>query len=76
MENLNLPENLERLKAKVFEHMKQWQAVPNVQMHRPPADAHMEDANDEGDPDERVSRQAADAHVEHPAEFYGGKAGA
>ena len=38
MENLNLPDNLEKLKQKVFDHIKQWQPAPNVQMHQPPAD--------------------------------------
>ena len=70
MENLNLPENLEKLKTKVFEHIKQWQPVPNVQMHQPPPDMVMDEHNDDADPDERVSRQQADASVEHPAEFY------
>ena len=32
MENLNLPDNLDKLKQKVFDHIKQWQPAPNVQM--------------------------------------------
>ena len=59
MENLNLPENLEKLKHKIFEHMKSWTPAPNVQMHVPPADfpdasehaAHvlLVDGHDDGD---------------------------
>jgi hypothetical protein len=76
MENLNLPENLEKLKQKVFDHIKQWQPAPNVQMHQPPPDAEMADAgDDEGDADKRVSQSQADASVEHPAEFADGKEG-
>ena len=70
MENLNLPDNLEKLKQKVFDHIKQWQPAPNVQMHQPPADAKVADAgDDESDPDKRVSQRQTDAAVEHPAEF-------
>ena len=77
MENLNLQDNLEKLKAKVFEHMKQWAPAPNVQMHQPPPDAGRDDdaEMDDDDADERVSRQQADRNVEHPAEFYSGKPG-
>jgi len=71
MENQNLPETLEKLKAKVFEHMKQWTPVPNVQMAQIPSDFPVGDADEEeDDPDERMGRSAADKHVEHGAEFY------
>ena len=75
MENLNQPDNLAKLTQKIFEHMKQWQAVPNVQMHQPPADFGADDDVEDDAPDERVSRMAADAAVEHPAEFYSGRPG-
>ena len=76
MENLNVPENLEKIKAKVFEHLKQMQPVPNVQMHTAPVSApDKDDDDDDDDPDRRVSRRAADSRTEHPAEFASGKAG-
>ena len=78
MENLNLPDNLEKLKQKVFDHIKQWQPAPNVQMHHPPSDFpdHMDDADEDADdPDQRASQKAQDASVEHPAEFAGYKEG-
>ena len=77
MDNLNLPEHLEKLKTKVFEHMKQWQPAPNVQMAQAPPDANMGDegADDDADPDERVSSRAADQNQEHGAEFYTGRPG-
>jgi histone deacetylase 1/2 len=76
MENLNLPDNLEKLKNKVFEHMRQWEAAPNVQMHHPPPDMPMAEADeDANDPDARVSRGQADSSVEHPAEFMSGRPG-
>jgi hypothetical protein len=58
-----------------MEHMKQWQPVPNVQMHQPPPDMALEDEAEEDDPEERVSKAAADASVDHPAEFMDGRAG-
>jgi histone deacetylase 1/2 len=73
MENLNLPENLEKLKQKVFDHIKQWQPAPNVQMHQPPPDTDLGGVVDEDDPNKRVSQQKADAAVDHPAEFTFGK---
>ena len=81
MENLNLPENLEKLKQKVFDHMKQWNFAPNVQMHQPPADFDLSGAEKPGEDvemaeaDKRVTSAQADASVEHPAEFAGGKPG-
>ena len=80
MENLNLPENLEKLKHKIFEHMKSWTPAPNVQMHAPPPDApdgseRAAAAADNGDPDVRVSKEAADMAVDHPAEFMSGRPG-
>ena len=80
MENLNLPENLEKLKHKIFEHMKSWAPAPNVQMHVPPADfpdasEHAAAAADDANPDVRVPTQASDMHVEHPAEFLPGRPG-
>ncbi|KAL1524402.1 hypothetical protein AB1Y20_019297 [Prymnesium parvum] len=33
MENMNQADTLEKLKGKIFEHMKNWTPVPNVQMH-------------------------------------------
>ena len=40
------------------------------------ADMEMGDAgDDDADPDKRVTQQQADAIVEHPAEFAGGRAG-
>jgi histone deacetylase 1/2 len=75
MENLNQPDNLTKLTAKIMEHMKQWQPVPNVQMHQPPPDMALEDEAEEDDPEERVSKAAADASVDHPAEFMDGRAG-
>ena len=77
MENLNLPENLEKLKQKVFDHMKNWQPAPNVQMHQPPpdfGDGH-DEHDDDADPDERVSKAAADMSVDHPAEHMSGRPG-
>ena len=35
MENLNLPDNLEKLKQKVFDHIKQWQPVRTRDANRP-----------------------------------------
>ena len=78
MENLNLPENLEKLKQRVFEHIKQWQPAPNVQMSAAPPDADFAvkaPNEDAADPDKRLSQQQVDGAVEHPAEFAGGKAG-
>ena len=76
MENLNLPDHLEKLKQKVFDHIKQWQAAPNVQMHQPPADFPDTDANaEEDDPDTRLGQSHVDQAVEHPAEFAGAKPG-
>jgi len=69
MENLNIPENLEKIKAKVFEHLKQLQPAPNVQMHQTPAAAGDDDDEEEDDPERRVSQRAGDAR-EHGAEFY------
>ena len=36
MENMNLPDNLETIKQKVFENLRALQPAPNVQMHHPP----------------------------------------
>lgn len=69
MENLNIPENLEKIKAKVFEHLKQLQPVPNVQMHQAASSAEFDDADDDGDPDRRSTQKQDDANVEHPCEF-------
>uniref|UniRef100_A0A7S3FH22 Histone deacetylase n=1 Tax=Haptolina ericina TaxID=156174 RepID=A0A7S3FH22_9EUKA len=71
MDNLNQPETLEKLKNKVFEHMKNWTPVPNVQMHVTPADAGAS-SDEEDNPDVRASQKAMDARVEHDAEFYSG----
>jgi histone deacetylase 1/2 len=70
MENLNIPENLEKIKAKVFEHLRQMQPAPNVQMHVTPSSANADDEEEE-DPDSRFNQRAADARQEHGAEFYG-----
>ena len=78
MENLNLPDNLEKLKQKVFDHIKQWQPAPNVQMHHPPADFPMGGSSshgDDSDPDKRVSSAAVDSAQEHAAEFTTGRPG-
>ena len=75
MENLNLPENLEKIKTKIFEHLKQLQPAPNVPMHQPPPSQPQGDDDDDDDPDRRVGRRAADSRTEHPAEFIPGKAG-
>lgn len=74
MANENIPENLEKIKTKVFEHLKQLQPAPNVQMHHtaPAAD---DDADDEDDPDRRISQRAADSRTEHAAEFFASRAG-
>ena len=69
MENLNIPENLEKIKSKVFEHLRQLQPVPNVQMHQTAPSAEMHEASDDDDPDRRISQRHADTQVEHPAEF-------
>jgi len=69
MENLNIPENLEKIKTKVFEHLKQLQPVPNVQMHQAASSAEFDDADDDGDPDRRSTQKQDDANVEHPCEF-------
>lgn len=66
MENLNQPDSLSKLTAKIFEHMKQWQPAPNVQLHQPPPDMPADEQDD--DPDERVSKAAADASVDHAAD--------
>jgi len=70
MENLNVPENLEKIKAKVFEHLKQLQAAPNVQMHHTTPAPEQEDNEDEDDPDRRISQRASDARTEHPTDYY------
>ena len=75
MENLNLPENLEKLRQKIFDYMKQWQPAPNVAMHQPPPDARDFSDDKGGNPDKRVSQRQADVAVEHPAEFAVGKPG-
>lgn len=76
MENLNVPENLEKIKQKVFEHLKQMQPAPNVQMHQAPASApDNDDDDDDVDPDSRIGAVAADARREHPAEHYDTKPG-
>ena len=116
MENLNIPENLEKIKcsppahpttplaadgtrrfvasiltfgisfcplgcgrfveayssvprAKVFEHLKQLQPAPNVQMHQTPAAAGDDDDDGDDDPERRVNQRTGDAR-EHGAEFY------
>ena len=74
-ENLNLPDNLEKLKQKVFDHIKQWQPAPNVQMRQAPVDFPTVGQDAEADPDVRVSKAAADASVEHAAEFMSGHQG-
>ena len=76
MENLNIPENLEKIKSKVFEHLRQLQPAPNVTMPAapPPAAADEED-EDEDDPDVRVSQRGGDERQEHGAEFYSGRPG-
>jgi len=66
MENLNQPDTLEKLKTKVFEHMKNWAPVPNVQMHVTPADAGVSD-DEEDDPDERMAQKTRDGIVESSA---------
>jgi hypothetical protein len=74
MDNLNQPETLEKLKNKVFEHMKNWTPVPNVQMHVTPADAGAS-SDEEDDPDVRASQkvgplphaQPTHAHASCPA---------
>merc|ERR1712060_661430 len=69
MENLNIQENLEKIKAKVFEHLKQLQPAPNVQMHQTPAAAGDDDDDGDDDPERRVNQRTGDAR-EHGAEFY------
>jgi len=76
MENMNIPENLEKIKAKVFEHLRQMQPAPNVQMHVAPAAFGNDDQEEEDDPDARFSQHAADARQEHGAEFYQSNKGA
>lgn len=75
MENLNIPENLEKIKAKVFEHLRQMQPAPNVQMHVTPSSANDDEEVEEEDPDSRFNQRAADARQEHGAEFYGSNKG-
>ena len=75
MDNLNLPDHLEKLKSKIFEHIKQWQPAPNVQMHVTPPDAQMARGDDCAGLDERAGIHASDSHVDHPAEYYVGKPG-
>lgn len=74
MENLNLNDTLEKLKSKIFEHLKQLAPAPNVHMHHPPRDVEQHE-DEEEDPDRRVARAAADSRVEHPSEFMTGKPG-
>mmetsp|Transcript_7427 Transcript_7427/g.21153 ORF Transcript_7427/g.21153 Transcript_7427/m.21153 type:complete len:343 (-) Transcript_7427:252-1280(-) len=74
MENANLPENLEKIKAKVFEHLRQLQPAPNVQMHVAPSSAQDDDEED-GAADSRFSDRDADSRQEHGAEFYDTKPG-
>ena len=74
IENANIPENLEKIKNKLLENLRQLQPAPNVQMHyAPPAGrASDQSESDTLDADERFSRRSADARVEHGAEFYEG----
>jgi len=65
MENLNIPENLEKIKNKVFEHLRQLQPAPNVPMHHTAPAADEDEDEDEDDP-----MRAADKSVEDGREFY------
>ena len=59
---------------KVFEHLKQLQPAPNVQMHHT-GHAALDDDDEDEAPDRRVTQRAADAQTEHGAEFYAGRPG-
>ena len=65
---------LDKIKNKVFENLRQLQPAPNVQMHHSQPDALIAD-DDDDEPDSRISRQQADRHVQHGAEFYDGPQG-
>ena len=63
------------LTTQVFENLRQLTPAPNVQMHHAQPDAPMADADDDDEPDSRISRQQADRQVQHGAEFYDGAKG-
>lgn len=60
MENLNLPDNLEKIKAKIFDNLRQIVPAPNVQMHQTAPD-------DDADPDSRGGQGGADKKVDPTA---------
>ena len=74
VENANISENLEKIKNKLLENLRQLQPAPNVQMHYAPPSgrASRQSESDRLGPDQRFSRRSADARVEHGAEFYEG----
>ena len=69
MENLNLPDNLEKIKQKIFDNLKGIVAAPNVQMHQTAPDAGADDdgADDDADPDSRGGQGGADKKVDPTA---------
>ena len=69
MENLNLPDNLEKIKAKIFDNLRQIVPAPNVQMHQTAPDAGADDdgADDDADPDSRGGQGGADTKVDPTA---------
>ena len=69
MENLNLPDNLEKIKAKIFDNLRQIVPAPNVQMHQTAPDAGADDdgADDDADPDSRGGQGGADKKVDPTA---------
>ena len=59
-----LPDNLDKIKNKIFENLKGIVAAPNVQMHQTAPDAGADDdgADDDADPDSRGGQGGADVH--------------
>jgi histone deacetylase 1/2 len=71
MENLNTPDYLDNLRAKICENLRCLQAAPGVQMHEVPPDTYFEEEDEEeDDADQRMTQRQLDRRVVAPNEYY------
>jgi len=70
MVNENSREYLENVKMKVFEHLRNIEHAPSVQMHQVPPDMYLLEDMEEDNPDVRFSQKEQDKYVQPDNEFY------
>jgi len=70
MANENSREYLENVKMKLFEHLRNIEHAPSVQMHQIPPDMYLVEDMEEDNPEVRFSQKEQDKYVQPDNEFY------